>query len=173
MYQHTSPTLYEPHTCSRLCCCYTLFIPLTQDHRMLGLDGSSGGHLVQPSCSRRTNYSWWPRAMSRFLISPRLQSERFHILPGNLCQCSVTLTLKKVLRFRGNLLCFTVCPLPLVLQMKALFCYKCFVSTVKVYHSFYLLLNLYDKNSYSNILALRGSIIRLLSTHRANYHFTV
>lgn len=133
----------------------------------------SSHHLIQPCCSSRANHSWWPRAMSRFLISPRLESERFHNVPGNRCQCSVTLTVKKVLRFRGNLLCFTACPLPLVLQMKALFCYKCFVSTAKVYHSFYVLLNLYDKNSYSNILVLPGSIIRLLSTHRAKHHFTV
>lgn len=91
-----------------------------------------------------------------FWISPRLESEGLHNLPGNFCQCSVTPTLKKkcLLRFRGNLLCFTTCPLPLVLQMNALLCNKCFVSTDKVYHSFYLLFNLYDKNGYSNIFIL-------------------
>jgi len=37
---------------------------------------------------------------------------------GNLCQCLVTLTVKKCfLMFRGNLLCFSLCPLPLVLSL--------------------------------------------------------
>jgi len=37
---------------------------------------------------------------------------------GKLPQCSVTLTVKKCfLMFRGNLLCFSLCPLPLVLSV--------------------------------------------------------
>ena len=37
---------------------------------------------------------------------------------GSLCQCSVTFPVKKCfLMFRGNLLCFSLCPLPLVLSL--------------------------------------------------------
>ena len=37
---------------------------------------------------------------------------------GNLFQCSIALTVKKYfLMFRGNLLCFSLCPLPLVLSL--------------------------------------------------------
>jgi len=37
---------------------------------------------------------------------------------GNLCQCSVTFMLTKYfLKFRANCLCFSVCPLPLVLSL--------------------------------------------------------
>ena len=42
---------------------------------------------------------------------------------GNLCQCSVTFTVKKhFLMFRGNLLGFSLCPLPLVLSIKQAVC---------------------------------------------------
>jgi len=39
-------------------------------------------------------------------------------LLGNLCQCSVTLTVRKcLLIFRGNFLCFSLWPLPLILAL--------------------------------------------------------
>lgn len=48
-----------------------------------------------------------------FWISPRL-----HNLSNNLWQCLVMLTVKNsLLIFRGNLLCFSVCPLTLVLSL--------------------------------------------------------
>lgn len=51
-----------------------------------------------------------------FIISKDSEST---ISPGNLCQCSVTLTGKKrcFLMLRGNLLCFTLCLVPLTLSL--------------------------------------------------------
>jgi len=47
-----------------------------------------------------------------------LQRRRIHNLPGSLFQCSVTLRGKKFfLMFRRNFLCFSLCPLPLVLSL--------------------------------------------------------
>lgn len=44
-----------------------------------------------------------------------LQGKRFHNFSSNLFQCSVMLTVKFFLMFRKNFLCFSLCPLPLVL----------------------------------------------------------
>ena len=55
--------------------------------------------------------------MSRWLLDIAKDRDSIVIL-GSLCQCSVTLTVKKCfLMFRGNLLCFILCPLPHVLSL--------------------------------------------------------
>ena len=68
--------------------------------------GSSGGHLVQPPSSSRATESQLLRTMSTQLLNiSKVRGCRTSL--GNLCQCLVTLTVKKcLLMFRGNLLCF-------------------------------------------------------------------
>ena len=68
-------------------------------------------------CLSRASYSWLPRNMFRWLLSISKDGDSTTCL-GNLCQCSVTRTVKKCFpMLRGNLLCFSVCPLPLVLSV--------------------------------------------------------
>jgi len=63
----------------------------------------------------RATCSWLPGTMSRWLLSISKVGDSTTSL-GNLCQCSVTFTVKKhFLTFRGNLLCFSLSPSPLVL----------------------------------------------------------
>lgn len=62
---------------------------------------STGGYLIQPPCLNRLF-----RIVSQWIFNI---SSAFL---GNLCPCSFTLTVKKcVLMFKGNILCFSVCPI--------------------------------------------------------------
>ena len=61
----------------------------------LRLEGNFGGHLVQPLSSSRTTYSWFPRTVSRQLLSIPKEGDSTISL-GNFCQSLVTLTVKKV-----------------------------------------------------------------------------
>ena len=61
----------------------------------LKLEGTAGRHLVQPPCSGRAAESWLPRTMAKQLLNISKNGESTTSL-GNLCQCLVTLTLKKV-----------------------------------------------------------------------------
>ena len=83
----------------------------------LWLEVTSGDDLVQPSCSSGATQSQLPRIVPRQLLEISKDGDSTASL-GKLCQCLVTLTLKKCfLMFRGNLLCFSLCPLPLVLAL--------------------------------------------------------
>jgi len=91
-----------------------------KNHRITecsGLEGTSVGHLVQPSCRSRTTYSRLHRTLSRWVLNISREGESTTSL-GSLFQCSVTLRGKKFfLMFRQNFLCFSLCPLPLVLSL--------------------------------------------------------
>lgn len=67
-----------------------------------------------PPCSSRSTWSHLPRTMS-FWISPKIETPRALF---NLCQHSVTLTVQQLLlMLRQHLLCFALCPSPLVLSL--------------------------------------------------------
>jgi len=83
----------------------------------LRLERTSESQLVQAPCSSRTTYSQLPRTVSRWLLNISKEGDSTASL-GNLCQCSVTAK-KCFLMFRGNLLCLSLCPLPLVLSLGA------------------------------------------------------
>ena len=75
------------------------------------------GHLVQPSCQSRVIYSRLHRNFSRRVLNISREGDSTTSL-GSLPQCSVTLRGKKFfLMFRWNFLCFSLCPLPLVLSL--------------------------------------------------------
>ena len=83
----------------------------------LTLEKTSGGHLVQPPCSSKATLSKLPRAMSSKVLNNSKDGDSTTSL-GNLCQCSVTLTEGQFpLPFRQHLLCFSLCPRPLVLSL--------------------------------------------------------
>ena len=83
----------------------------------LRLEGTSSGHLVPPPCSSRATQSGFPRTVPGQLSNISMEGDSMTSL-GNLCLCSVTLTVKKYfLMFRVNLLGFSLCPLPLVLSL--------------------------------------------------------
>jgi len=80
------------------------------------LGGTSESHLVQPPCSSRATQPQLPRTVSRQLLNtPNDRDPRTPL--GNLLQYFVNLRVKKCfVMFRGNLLCFSLFLLPLVLS---------------------------------------------------------
>jgi len=81
------------------------------------LEGTSGALLVQPPCSSRDTYSSLPRIMSRWLLNVSKNGD-CTTSPGNLCQCSATLTVRKCfLMLRSIFLCISLRTLPLVLSL--------------------------------------------------------
>ena len=82
-----------------------------------GLEVTSVGHPVQPPCRSRVTYSRLHRNSSRRGLNISREGDST-TSPGNLFQGSVTLRGKKFfLMFRRNFLCFSLCPLPLVLSL--------------------------------------------------------
>ena len=80
------------------------------------LEDTSGSPLVQPPLLKAA----FPRTMSRQLLSISKDGDSTTSL-GNLSQGSATLTVtKRFWMFRGDLLCFSVCPLPLTTTEKSL-----------------------------------------------------
>ena len=79
-----------------------------------GLEGTSLGHPVQPPCQSRVTQSRLHRTASRRVLNISREGDSTASL-GSLGQGSVTLRGKKF--FRRNFLCFSLCPLPLVLSL--------------------------------------------------------
>ena len=94
--------------------------PAWQNHRItecLGMEGTSVGHLVQPSWRSRVTYCRLHRNLSRQVLNISGEGDSTASL-GSLFPCSITLRRKKFfLMFRRNFLCFSLCPLPLVLSL--------------------------------------------------------
>lgn len=79
-----------------------------------------GRYLLRSSSSdlllKQGHLELFPRTMSRQFLSVPQDGDSTASL-GTLCQCSGILTVKIcLLIFRGNLLCFSVCPLTLILS---------------------------------------------------------
>jgi len=75
-----------------------------------GLEGTSVGHPVQPSCRGRVTYSRLNRTLSRWGLNISREGDSTASL-GSLFQGSVTLRVKKLfLVFRRNFLCFRKFP---------------------------------------------------------------
>ena len=93
------------------------FLKCCLNHRMVEVGGDLGGHLVGAPCSARATLSLLSRTVSRQLLNISEGGDSTTAL-GKLCQCLVTPAVKKwFLMFRGNLPCFSWCPLPLVLAL--------------------------------------------------------
>ena len=96
------------------------FFTITMNHRMtkcLRLEGTCGGHLVQPPCSSRATYSWRPRTVPKWLLNISKDGDSTASL-GSLCQCLVPPTVRKCfLMFRENLPCFSSYPKPNLLPL--------------------------------------------------------
>lgn len=97
---------------------YSVLLRFIWVHRiteLVRLEGTTAGHLAQPSSSPRPSQSTLHGIVSRWFPNISSKGESTAFL-GNLFQYSVILTGKKFfLIFWWNLLCVIICLLPLVL----------------------------------------------------------
>jgi len=86
-------------------------------HRMLGVRRDLCGSSSPTPCRSRVTYRRLHRALSRQVLNISREGDSTTSL-GSQFQCSVTLRVKKLfLMFRRNFMCFSLCPLPLVLSL--------------------------------------------------------
>ena len=85
----------------------------------LRLEGTAAGPPVQGPCCSRATQSRLPCTVSRWLVNiPKVGDSAASL--GNPCQGSVSLGVERCfLMSRGHPLCFSLCPLPLVLSLGA------------------------------------------------------
>ena len=89
----------------------------SQNHRMFGIGRDLYGSSIQPSCRSRVTYSRLHRTLSRRVLNISREGDSTTSL-SSLFQCSVTLRGKKFFLISSwNFLCFSLCPLPLVLSL--------------------------------------------------------
>ena len=89
----------------------------SQNYRMLRGGRDLCGSSSPTPCSSRVTQSRLHRTASRWVLNFSREGDSTTSL-GNLFQCSVTLRVKKFfLMFSWNFLCFSLCPLPLVLSL--------------------------------------------------------
>ena len=98
--------------------CYFYFqFTESQNHSMVGVGSDLCGSSSPTPCQSRVTYSRLHRTLSRWVLNISREGDATTSL-GNLFQCSITLRGKKFfLMFRWNFLCFSLCPLPLVLLL--------------------------------------------------------
>ena len=90
---------------------------LQQNHRTFGVRRDLCGSSSPTLCRSRVTYSRMHRTLSRRVLNISRERDSTASL-GSLFQCSVTLRGKKFfLMFSWNFLCFSLCPLPLVLSL--------------------------------------------------------
>lgn len=94
----------------------TSYSPISQNQKVVRLKGTTGGHLVQLSCSSSATQNQLLRTVSRWLLNIFKDRDSSTSL-GNTCQCLVTLTVESFLMCRQNLLCFSLSPLALDLNL--------------------------------------------------------
>ena len=93
------------------------FHRITQNDRMVGVGRDLCGSSSPTPCRSRVTQSRLHRTLSRRVLSISREGDSTTSL-GSLRQGSVTLRVKKFfLMFRRNFLCFSSCPLPLVLSL--------------------------------------------------------
>jgi len=91
--------------------------PDTQNHRMFGVGRDLWGSPSPTPCQSRVTYSRLHRTLFRRGLSISREGDSTTSL-GSLGQGSVTLRVKKFfLLFSWSFLCFSLCPLPLVLSL--------------------------------------------------------
>jgi len=89
----------------------------SQNHRMVGVGRGLWGSSSQTPLTRQGHLQQTVQDHIQADLE-YLQIRRLHNPSGQLLQCSVTLQVKKIfLMFRQNKLCFSLCPLPVVLLL--------------------------------------------------------
>lgn len=91
------------------------YFDISQNHRIVGVEGTSGNHPVQLAIIA-VPYNRLHRKASRWVFN--ISREDSTISLGTMCQCSVPLTIQNFfLVFRWNLLCSSLWLLPLALSL--------------------------------------------------------
>lgn len=93
-----------------------LLLYLAQNRRLVEVGGTTGSHLVQTSAQVGTPRKGCPNRVQESFEA--LQGGDSSTSLDNLCQGFVTCTAQKYcLVFKGNILCSSLCPLPLLLSL--------------------------------------------------------